>query len=705
MSFSSTVSKVTYSGNGTTTAFSFPYLFIQNSHLTVVLVDAANTETTQVLDTDYTVTGAGVGAGGTVTMTTAPATGETLVIYRDVPYTQLTDYTTSDPFPAETHEQALDIGVMLAQQNKTILDRCAKLPVDFATMDDLPRPVAGYAVRWNGTATGLENYEVKPAIAATFLKDELAAHYATMATATADTTITLGQKCIIEDRDNGIFKVISGTGSANGFNIVAHDTLNLSFSLGMTGYISSIMFGAKPGVASQQHDALNKAIELSAGKFKLFIPCATDGSKDYRVESTVFMDRHDLNIEFTGGAYLKPLDENVLQPLIIGGRRIEVSDPSNLYIKNASVQRASFNGGTANIGIIYKELAQSTIENAESRLSRYNQQWNPSAGGNAYNNYYNLQSISGERNFWIEASASGYTNENTFIGGRAFGTSDLETQLYIGAGGLGTGHNRFIGMSLESSFGTQAIYDNGDANEFMQCRTENASGWAAGVAHVFGSGCQYPLIITSRIDYDYDPSAASDPKMQIINYKQGTFFETAINGVTTLRLRNKSSSAGSTLDTMSTRDNDDAYAWRAIRLIASESGTHDGGNNQATLTDSGASFTVNALVDAVLVNETDGSQGIITSNTATTITATMLGGIENDWDDGDVYKVYLLNGALTTSGKMRVRRSLHIEQSGWNFEPLRLGSNWLWVDSGKLYIKSGSAPTSGTDGTVVGTQT
>jgi hypothetical protein len=38
-------------------------------------------------------------------------------------------------------------------------------------------------------------------------------------------------------------------------------------------------------------------------------------------------------------------------------------------------------------------------------------------------------------------------------------------------------------------------------------------------------------------------------------------------------------------------------------------------------------------------------------------------------------------------------------------KPLRLGSNRLWVTAGVLYIKSGSDPTTSTDGTVVGTQT
>jgi hypothetical protein len=61
-------------------------------------------------------------------------------------------------------------------------------------------------------------------------------------------------------------------------------------------------------------------------------------------------------------------------------------------------------------------------------------------------------------------------------------------------------------------------------------------------------------------------------------------------------------------------------------------------------------------------------------------------------------------GYLTTQGQMRASRSLSIGQSDWNFSPLVMGNYYLWVDStGDLRIKNG-APTSDTDGTIVGTQ-
>jgi hypothetical protein len=68
-------------------------------------------------------------------------------------------------------------------------------------------------------------------------------------------------------------------------------------------------------------------------------------------------------------------------------------------------------------------------------------------------------------------------------------------------------------------------------------------------------------------------------------------------------------------------------------------GTHTGSSGASVLTDSTKSFTINELVGYYLVNTTDNSSTTITANTATTITGTLSGGTDNDWDAGDSYKV------------------------------------------------------------------
>lgn len=68
-------------------------------------------------------------------------------------------------------------------------------------------------------------------------------------------------------------------------------------------------------------------------------------------------------------------------------------------------------------------------------------------------------------------------------------------------------------------------------------------------------------------------------------------------------------------------------------------GAHDGANNAAILTDSGESWVTNQLVGKTITNTTDSSSGIITANTGTTVTATLTGGTDNDWDTGDNYTI------------------------------------------------------------------
>lgn len=128
MTLSTTTSRIQYTGNAATTAFAFPYRFLANGDLTVTITTPAGATTTQVLGTDYTVVGAGLDAGGTVTMTVAPASGELLTIRRVLDLTQEVDYQSGDPFPAETHEQALDRLTMITQQLDEALTRTLTLP-------------------------------------------------------------------------------------------------------------------------------------------------------------------------------------------------------------------------------------------------------------------------------------------------------------------------------------------------------------------------------------------------------------------------------------------------------------------------------------------------------------------------------------------------------------------------------------------------
>lgn len=123
MTVSTSLARVQYDTNGTTGPWTVSFRFLADEDLAVIYTDSSGNETTLVLNTDYTVTGAGDPTGGTVTTTTAYAAGGYITVLRDMDYTQEVDYTDTDSFPAETHEEALDRLTMLVQQVKEVTDR------------------------------------------------------------------------------------------------------------------------------------------------------------------------------------------------------------------------------------------------------------------------------------------------------------------------------------------------------------------------------------------------------------------------------------------------------------------------------------------------------------------------------------------------------------------------------------------------------
>ena len=127
MTVSSTTTRNSYSGDGSTTAFAYGFKIFASSDLTVILRSATGVETVQTETTHYTVSNVGVASGGNVTFGSAPASGVTVVIRRNSPLTQLTDYTPNDPFPADDHENALDKLTFISKQQQEELDRSIKL--------------------------------------------------------------------------------------------------------------------------------------------------------------------------------------------------------------------------------------------------------------------------------------------------------------------------------------------------------------------------------------------------------------------------------------------------------------------------------------------------------------------------------------------------------------------------------------------------
>jgi hypothetical protein len=161
MTLSSTETKTLYGGNGSTSVFAIPFMFMRDDDIEVVLSDSGGLEFVQVLSTDYQLSGAGEQTGGICVMNVTPEVGKTLVIRRSPAIVQEVDYVENDAFPASTHEAALDNLTMICQALAERLDRTITFKVSSAvTGVELPEPDAGRILAWNEVGDNLSNRSI-----------------------------------------------------------------------------------------------------------------------------------------------------------------------------------------------------------------------------------------------------------------------------------------------------------------------------------------------------------------------------------------------------------------------------------------------------------------------------------------------------------------------------------------------------------------
>lgn len=138
MTVETTTARVSYNGAGSTGPFSIPFYFLADSHLKLIKTDADDVATTLTLTTHYTLSGADDPDGGSATLVTALATGETLTILRNVPVTQATEYPEGDRLPASELEKSVDKLTMIAQQHAEKFSRAVMAPENESVNMTLP---------------------------------------------------------------------------------------------------------------------------------------------------------------------------------------------------------------------------------------------------------------------------------------------------------------------------------------------------------------------------------------------------------------------------------------------------------------------------------------------------------------------------------------------------------------------------------------
>lgn len=140
MAVGTATGRVSYPGNGTADTFAFPFRINAAADIRAIVInDATSVETVLTLTTQYTVTGSGVDAGGSITLVYNAAwpwvdsgadlvTGYTLVILPRPALTQVSSYRNLGRYSGPAAEADLDLAreVDIAQQDQ--LDAALQLP-------------------------------------------------------------------------------------------------------------------------------------------------------------------------------------------------------------------------------------------------------------------------------------------------------------------------------------------------------------------------------------------------------------------------------------------------------------------------------------------------------------------------------------------------------------------------------------------------
>lgn len=133
------------------TAFPFPHRFLAASDLRVQR-EAADGSKSDLHSGQYSVTGAGEAAGGTVTTTTAYTDGRIRIWFR-MRDTQLNTYADNGAFPARSHEDALDRLTLLDAMRREEFGRTIHAPFGDAGLE-LPPATERAGKLWANDASG-----------------------------------------------------------------------------------------------------------------------------------------------------------------------------------------------------------------------------------------------------------------------------------------------------------------------------------------------------------------------------------------------------------------------------------------------------------------------------------------------------------------------------------------------------------------------
>lgn len=150
-----------YTATGGQTVFSYTFKIFADTDLNVYQTPAGQefNDATDII-TGYSVSGAGVAGGGSITLNSGATAGDRITIVCDVPYSRTTAYQNNGDFLPETVNNDVDRAVVLAKQADAKAGRALLFPECLQGAQELtiPAPSSGLALRWKSDLSGMENF-------------------------------------------------------------------------------------------------------------------------------------------------------------------------------------------------------------------------------------------------------------------------------------------------------------------------------------------------------------------------------------------------------------------------------------------------------------------------------------------------------------------------------------------------------------------
>lgn len=340
MTVSTEISREEYTGNGVTTDFDYRFRVFSADELVVSVSDTTENISTLVLNTDYTVTGAGSRTGGKVKLVNPLANAWRISIERDLPVTQETDIRNQGNFFPEVHEDAFDKLTMLIQQAFGVFGLALRKPNWLAKYyDALGNRIANLGNPVNPQDATSKSY-VDSTQAANFNRTLRVPESSVRIMAPKE----IRKNALIGTDDNGDpVPIFSWTDTADLAIKLASSNgthyIGLPYGGTLDAYINTLtpeMFGAVGDGVADDTSALQAAINAcrTYGVFKLV------GKGTYRLFNTVTVAQFnrgftmDLYRLVADGAFPAPVTWDTATPLITVGDSAVAMVGINIRVEN-----------------------------------------------------------------------------------------------------------------------------------------------------------------------------------------------------------------------------------------------------------------------------------------------------------------------------------------------------------------------------------